>query len=87
MNEIIGEYERYPFPFNSKLGFEVPKNMPKIYVKELKTEHKTKNIEVNNFSNEQFHFSNTSAGCWYQEQIPHDVIILHSPWLQHFWGV
>jgi len=36
MNEIIGEYERYPFPFNSKLGLEVSKDMPKIYMKELK---------------------------------------------------
>lgn len=44
MNEIIGEYERYPFPFNSKLGLEVSKNMPKIYVKELKKEKKFKLI-------------------------------------------
>lgn len=43
MNEIIGEYERYPFPFNSKLGLKVSKNMPKIYVKELKKGKKSKN--------------------------------------------
>lgn len=45
MNEIIGEYERYPFPFNAKLGLKVSKNMPKIYVKELKKEPNKKTSE------------------------------------------
>lgn len=81
MNEIIGEYERYPFPFNSKLGLEVSKNMPKIYMKELnKTEVKI------NFSGEIFHFSNISTGCWYQEQLTHNAT-LHSPWFQPFGSI
>lgn len=63
MNEIIGEYERYPFPFNSKLGLEVSKDMPKIYMKELKTRNEI------NLCSEIFHFSAISTGCWYQEQV------------------
>lgn len=60
MNEIIGKYERYPFPFNSKLGLEVAKNMPKVYMKELK---KKKLKLKTDFSNEIICFSNSSTGC------------------------
>lgn len=83
MNEIIGKYERYPFPFNSKLGLEVSKNMPKIYVKELKkTKPKQKKKQVkNNLSSEMCHFSNTSTGCRYQEQLTHNVT-LQNLWFQ-----
>lgn len=81
MNEIIGEYERYPFPFNSKLGLEVSKNMPKIYMKELK---KTE-VKIN-FSSEIFHFTGISAGCWYQEQLTYNATP-HSPWFQPFGNI
>lgn len=38
MNKIISKNERHSLPFNSKFGFEVSKNMAKIYMEELEKE-------------------------------------------------
>lgn len=77
MNEIIGEYERYPFPFDSKLGLKVSKNMPKIYVKELKKEKKVKI----NLSSEIYPFSYTAT-----EHVTPNVT-LQNLWFQPFGSI
>lgn len=41
MNKIIGKNERHSLPFNSKFGFEVSKNVAKIYMKELEEKLET----------------------------------------------